>query len=233
MSTAGHGDGRPPRGTRVGATRPRTGWQRGRRAGWWCAAVDRAAYGAVCLLPVEAVAESDGSGGRRRASRAGRPSAAAAGGDRDLIRFWLARDRYQAVSPAQSLIATQFARHFLTTSGLAVTLMPFAQPEDWAAFCAYADQRRAPTADFTVGAAATPRSSTTGGSSAGRLGRPALPAGARRDADPAEPAGSRPDARARRGGVHRRRPPGAPRLPAARSAAAPIRCCAAGWSPAG
>ena len=55
------------------------------------------------------------------------------------------------MSPAQSLIATQFARHFLTTSGLAVTLMPFAEPEAWAAFCAYADQRRAPTADFTVG----------------------------------------------------------------------------------
>ena len=55
------------------------------------------------------------------------------------------------MSPAQSLIATQFARHFLTTSGLAVTLMPFADPDAWAAFCAYADQRRAPTADFTVG----------------------------------------------------------------------------------
>ena len=68
-----------------------------------------------------------------------------------LFRFWLARDEYQGGLPAQSLIATQFARHFLTTPGLAVTLMPFAHPENWAAFCAYADQRRAPAADFTVG----------------------------------------------------------------------------------
>jgi hypothetical protein len=68
-----------------------------------------------------------------------------------LIRFWLSRDVYQSVSPAQSLIATQFARHFLTTPGLAVTLLPFAHPEEWEAFCTYADQRRARAADFMVG----------------------------------------------------------------------------------
>ncbi len=53
----------------------------------------------------------------------------------------------------QGLIATQFARHFLTTPGLAVTLMSFRHPEQWEAFCTYADQRRAPAADFTVGGA--------------------------------------------------------------------------------
>jgi energy-coupling factor transporter ATP-binding protein EcfA2 len=68
-----------------------------------------------------------------------------------LIRFWLSRDRYQSVSPVQSLIATQLARHYLTTTGLAVTLLPFAHPEEWEAMCAYTDQRRAPDADFTVG----------------------------------------------------------------------------------
>lgn len=67
-----------------------------------------------------------------------------------LIRFWLSRDHYQSVSPVQSLIATEFARHFLTTAGLAVTLLPFARPEEWVAFCAYADQQPAPLADFTV-----------------------------------------------------------------------------------
>jgi hypothetical protein len=68
-----------------------------------------------------------------------------------LFRFWLARDGYQSVSAVQSIIATQFARHFLTTRGLAVTLIPFADPVPWEAFCAYADQRRAERADFTVG----------------------------------------------------------------------------------
>jgi hypothetical protein len=67
-----------------------------------------------------------------------------------LIRFWLAGDTYQSVSPVQSVIATQLARHYLTTPGLAVTLLPFAHPEEWEAFCAYADQRRAPAADFAV-----------------------------------------------------------------------------------
>jgi len=67
-----------------------------------------------------------------------------------LIRYWLSRDHYQSVSPVQNLIATQLARHYLTTPGLAVTLLPFAHPQEWEALCAYADQRRAPSGDFTV-----------------------------------------------------------------------------------
>ncbi|MDQ1536280.1 MAG: hypothetical protein QOE58_673, partial [Actinomycetota bacterium] len=68
-----------------------------------------------------------------------------------LVRYWLSKEHYQSVSPVQSVIATQLARHFLTTAGLAVTLLPFAHPQEWEAFCAYADQRRAPQADFAVG----------------------------------------------------------------------------------
>lgn len=67
-----------------------------------------------------------------------------------LIRFWLSRDHYQSVSPVQNLIATQLARHYLTTAGLAVTLLPFASPQEWLTLCAYTDQRRAPQADFIV-----------------------------------------------------------------------------------
>jgi len=67
-----------------------------------------------------------------------------------LIRFWLSRDHYQSASPVQNLIAAQLARHYLTTSGLAVTLVPFAHPQEWEALCAYTDQRRTPQADFTI-----------------------------------------------------------------------------------
>ena len=68
-----------------------------------------------------------------------------------LVRFWMSREHYQSVSPVQSLITTQLARHYLSTPGLAVTLLPFARPDDWEEMCAYADQRRVAQADFTIG----------------------------------------------------------------------------------
>jgi hypothetical protein len=68
-----------------------------------------------------------------------------------LIRFWMSAGDYQSVSPVQSLITAQLARHYLTTPGLAVSLVPFAHPEEWQEACAYTDQRRAPDADFQVG----------------------------------------------------------------------------------
>lgn len=114
---------------------------------------DDRAEGAVCLLPLEEVTdamEKDPAvaAGLRELSRHPplRPGETAT-----LFRFWLARETYQSVSAVQSTIATQFARHFLTTRGLALTLTPFADPRPWEAFCAYTDQRRAPAADFTVG----------------------------------------------------------------------------------
>lgn len=68
-----------------------------------------------------------------------------------LVRHWLSGDTYQDVSGVQSLLAVELTRHYLTTPALAVTLLPFADSETWAAFCAYADQVRAPQADFVVG----------------------------------------------------------------------------------
>jgi hypothetical protein len=67
-----------------------------------------------------------------------------------LIRFWMARASYQELSPVQSLIAVQLARHYLTTPQLAVSLLPFAEPERWVEFCSYADQSRLAAADFAV-----------------------------------------------------------------------------------
>jgi hypothetical protein len=113
---------------------------------------DGQADGAVCLLPITDRSDDGGDPalGAARRQLVHHPPLRP-GEVVTLIRFWLAHDSYQAVSPVQSLIATEFARHFLTTAGLAVTILPFAQPEDWEAFCSYADQTRAPDADFGVG----------------------------------------------------------------------------------
>lgn len=68
-----------------------------------------------------------------------------------LFRFWMGRDTYQAVSPIQSLIFINIVRHYLTTPGLAYTLLPCAEPEFWRGGFAYADLTRLPQADFTLG----------------------------------------------------------------------------------
>ena len=67
------------------------------------------------------------------------------------FRFWMAKDTYQDISPVQSLIAVELGRHYLSTPGPALTLLPFADPQAWAEFAAYADQSPMPDADFTVG----------------------------------------------------------------------------------
>jgi hypothetical protein len=127
-----------------------------RQPGAWLVIRDPAqqVLGALCLLDLGAISQED--------QRLDPAVAAAFAGLRShpplrpeervtLIRFWLSREDYQSVSPVQSLIATALARHYLTTSGLAVTVLPFAYPEDWQAFCEYADQRRAVDADFDMG----------------------------------------------------------------------------------
>ncbi len=68
-----------------------------------------------------------------------------------IVRFWMAADGYQAVSPVQTLITLQLVRYYLTTPALAFTLLPCADPEFWAAAFAYADLARLPEADFEVG----------------------------------------------------------------------------------
>jgi len=110
--------------------------------------------GVMCLLAVQDIASAD---------RAADPAVAGAWrqlalhaplrpGERvTLVRFWMSDQAYQSVSPVQSLITTQLARHYLGTAGLAVTLVPFAYPDEWEQVCEYADQRRLPAADFVVG----------------------------------------------------------------------------------
>ncbi|MFH8344600.1 AAA family ATPase [Streptomyces sp. NPDC018045] len=68
-----------------------------------------------------------------------------------LVRFWMSRDEYQAVSPVQSLITLRLTRHYLTGRRPAVTLLPFADPEFWERGCAATDFARLPAADFTSG----------------------------------------------------------------------------------
>ncbi|GAA3605259.1 AAA family ATPase [Microlunatus ginsengisoli] len=130
-------------------------WLAERPADWWSVrGPDGAVEGALCLLPLERLgaddAAQDPAVAAARAELASHPPLRP-GETATLFRFWLAAETYQSVSAAQSIIATQFARHFLTTRALAVTLIPFAEPGPWEAFCAYVDQRRAPRADFTVG----------------------------------------------------------------------------------
>jgi hypothetical protein len=66
------------------------------------------------------------------------------------FRFWMTADVYQTVSPTQSLIFVQMVRHYLTTPGLAFTMIPCSEPEFWAPVFGYADLARLPEADFTV-----------------------------------------------------------------------------------
>lgn len=58
----------------------------------------------------------------------------------------MSTDGYQGVSPAQSLVAVQIGRHYVTTAGLAFNLLSFADPEAWAAATEYSDQHRMPAA---------------------------------------------------------------------------------------
>jgi hypothetical protein len=68
-----------------------------------------------------------------------------------LFRFWMAKDTYQGISPIQSLIFIQVAKHYLTTPNLAFTFFPCADPEFWTAILSYAELTRLPGADFEVG----------------------------------------------------------------------------------
>ena len=67
------------------------------------------------------------------------------------VRWWLDAETYQAPSPAQTLLAVQLARHYLTTPGLAVSFVPTADPDIWSGPMTYTDQNPMPEADFTFG----------------------------------------------------------------------------------
>ncbi|MCU0492818.1 MAG: ATP-binding protein [Chloroflexaceae bacterium] len=68
-----------------------------------------------------------------------------------LFRFWLDGTSYQAVSPVQSSIFLTMVRYYLTTPGLAFTMLPCADADFWTGVFAYADLHRLPEADFQVG----------------------------------------------------------------------------------
>jgi hypothetical protein len=67
-----------------------------------------------------------------------------------LFRFWMADATYQSISPVQSRIFLNMVQHYLTTPGLAFTLLPCAEPDLWTAVFGFADLHRLPQADFTV-----------------------------------------------------------------------------------
>lgn len=67
-----------------------------------------------------------------------------------LFRFWMGRDTYQNVAPAQSVIFVNAVRHYLSTPGLAYTFFPTAEPDFWKDVLNYADLHRIPEADYEV-----------------------------------------------------------------------------------
>ena len=67
-----------------------------------------------------------------------------------LFRFWMGRDSYQAVSPAQSIVFINAVLHYLTTPGLVFTFFPCAEPDFWSPMFAYADLDRLPDADYEI-----------------------------------------------------------------------------------
>jgi hypothetical protein len=68
-----------------------------------------------------------------------------------LFRFWMADETYQGISPIQSLIFIQVAKHYLITPHLAFTFFPCVDPAFWEAILSYAELTRYPEADFEVG----------------------------------------------------------------------------------
>ena len=68
-----------------------------------------------------------------------------------LLRFWMARETYQDVSPVQSLIAVQTMRHFLTHSNVAYTFFAYADPEAWEPLFTYLEMPWLHDADSVVG----------------------------------------------------------------------------------
>jgi hypothetical protein len=67
------------------------------------------------------------------------------------VRWWLDAETYEKPSPAQSLLAVQLTRHYLTTPGLAVSFVPTADPDTWLGPMTYTDQNPMPEADFALG----------------------------------------------------------------------------------
>ena len=68
-----------------------------------------------------------------------------------FMRFWMARDTYQGLSPVQSLIIVNALRQFLTGSRVAFTLFCCGDAAHWEPVFGYVEIPRLPGAEFTVG----------------------------------------------------------------------------------
>lgn len=67
-----------------------------------------------------------------------------------LFRFWMANDSYQSVGNLQSSIFLAIVQYYLSTHGLAVTLLNCARPLFWKMVLTYADLEHITSLDFTV-----------------------------------------------------------------------------------
>lgn len=67
-----------------------------------------------------------------------------------FFRFWMARESYQAVSDAQSLLFVAAVRRYLVTPNLAYTFFPCQNADFWRDGLVYADLERVPDADFEI-----------------------------------------------------------------------------------
>jgi hypothetical protein len=67
-----------------------------------------------------------------------------------LFRFWMSAEAYQDISPIQSLIFINVAKHYLTTPNLAFTFFPCANADFWSGILGYAELSRFSEADFEV-----------------------------------------------------------------------------------
>jgi DNA-binding SARP family transcriptional activator len=68
-----------------------------------------------------------------------------------LFRYWMARDAYQGISPAQGMIFVTSTRYVLTTPGLAYSFHVFAAPELWRALIGVSYIHYLEEADFDLG----------------------------------------------------------------------------------
>lgn len=66
------------------------------------------------------------------------------------FRFWMAADTYQGVSNLQSSIFLAIVQYYLSTPGLAITLLNCAMPAFWKMVLTYADLEHIEALDFTV-----------------------------------------------------------------------------------
>ncbi|HET9519048.1 MAG TPA: hypothetical protein VFO77_15100, partial [Actinoplanes sp.] len=68
-----------------------------------------------------------------------------------VVRFWLAADDYQGMSPVATILTLHAVRQYLTTPDMAMSLVVYADPEFWSVPAAYVDFARLPGADFSCG----------------------------------------------------------------------------------